>query len=88
MKLFKYYTTCECIDIDFILDRLYKLENDGKIILKIDRDILKITDIDLDDLEISSLINLFDKYDVYEYPDYDEELGSDDYHGEEDGYVF
>ena len=42
MKLFKYYTTCECIDIDFILDRLYKLENDGKIILKIDRDILRM----------------------------------------------
>ena len=76
-----YYSLDECIDIDTVMKKLKELENAGKIEYSIDTDILKIDDIDLMDLEISSLENLFDDNDIFPYLDrYDEDEDDlDDY---------
>lgn len=91
MELFNYYSMDECPERKVIKKRLTQLEDEGKIDFDIDGDILKISDLDLDEDEVSELIEMFDKYDVFPYPDYEEGLDTDDddyYDGfdEEDDY--
>lgn len=86
MELFNYYSLCECTNFNPIKKKLNILQDDGKIEYEKDKDILKIVDIDLDEYEIEDLNKLFDKYDVFVYPDYED--GLDDsyrhYNEEED----
>ena len=91
MELFNYYNLDECSEKKVIKKRLTQLEDEGKIDFKLDGDILKITDIDLDEDEVEELVEMFDKYDVFPYPDYEEGLedSDDDYYDgieEEDDY--
>lgn len=71
-KLSKYYSLDECTERKLLKKKLSKFESDGKIEFEFDGDILKLTDLDLDEDEIDTLIGLFDKYDVYAYPDYED----------------
>ena len=90
MELFNYYSLDECPETKVIKKRLSQLEDEGKIDFKLDGDILKVSDIDLDEDEVAELVEMFDKYDVFPYPDYEEGLDEDDdyYEGfdEEDDY--
>ncbi len=90
MELFNYYNLDECSEKKVIKKRLTQLEDEGKIDFKLDGDILKITDIDLDEDEVEELVEMFDKYDVFAYPDYEEGLDDEgDYYDgfdEEDDY--
>ena len=81
MELFNYYSMDECPERKVIKKRLTQLEEEGKIDFDIDGDILKISDLDLDEDEVAELVEMFDKYDVFPYPDYED--GIDD---EEDDY--
>jgi hypothetical protein len=78
MELFNYYSMDECPERKVIKKRLTQLEEEGKIDFDIDGDILKITDLDLDEDEVAELVEMFDKYDVFPYPDYEEGLEEDD----------
>ena len=92
MELFNYYSMDECPERKVIKKRLTQLEEEGKIDFDIDGDILKISDLDLDEDEVAELVEMFDKYDVFPYPDYEEGLEDedDDYYNdgfdEEDDY--
>jgi hypothetical protein len=90
MELFNYYNLDECPEKKVIKKRLSQLEDEGKIDFKLDADILKITDIDLDEDEVEELVEMFDKYDVFAYPDYEDGLDDEgDYYDgfdEEDNY--
>jgi hypothetical protein len=92
MELFNYYSMDECPERKVIKKRLTQLEDEGKIDFDIDGDILKISDLDLDEDEVAELVEMFDKYDVFAYPDYEEGLDNDedDYYNdgfdEEDDY--
>lgn len=91
MELFNYYSLDECLERKVIKKRLTQLEEEGKIEFDIDGDILKITDLDLDEDEVAELVEMFDKYDVFSYPDYEEGIDDeeDDYYDgfdEEDDY--
>ena len=90
MELFNYYSLDECPETKVIKKRLSQLEDEGKIDFKLDSDLLKISDLDLDEDEVAELVEMFDKYDVFPYPDYEEGLEDDDnyYDGfdEEDDY--
>jgi len=78
MELFNYYNLDECPERKVIKKRLTQLEEEGKIDFDIDGDILKIKDIDLDEDEVAELVEMFDKYDVFAYPDYEEGLEDDE----------
>ena len=82
MELFKFYSLDECFDLKNVKRKLEQLEDDGKIEYSIEGDILKIKDIDLDELEITNLTGLLDNNDIFPYPDYDEESG-DDFDGDD-----
>lgn len=92
MELFNYYSLDECPERKVIKKRLTQLEDEGKIDFSLDGDILKIKDLDLDEDEVAELVEMFDKYDVFPYPDYEEGLedDEDDYYNdgfdEEDDY--
>jgi hypothetical protein len=91
MELFNYYSMDECPERKVIKKRLTQLEEEGKIDFDIDGDILKISDLDLDEDEVAELVEMFDKYDVFPYPDYEEGIDDeeDDYYDgfdEEDDY--
>ena len=91
MELFNYYSMDECPERKVIKKRLTQLEEEGKIDFNIDGVILKIKDIDLDEDEVAELVEMFDKYDVFAYPDYEEGIDDeeDDYYDgfdEEDDY--
>ncbi len=91
MELFNYYSLDECPEIKVIKKRLTQLEEEGKIEFELEGDLLKITDLDLDEDEVAELVEMFDKYDVFAYPDYEEGLDDDEddyYDGfdEEDDY--
>ena len=91
MELFNYYSLDECPERKVIKKRLTQLEDEGKIDFNLDGDILKITDLDLDEDEVAELVEMFDKYDVFPYPDYEEGIDDeeDDYYDgfdEEDDY--
>lgn len=90
MELFNYYNLDECPEKKVIKKRLSQLEDEGKIDFDIDGDILKISDLDLDEDEVAELVEMFDKYDVFAYPDYEDGLDDEgDYYDgfdEEDDY--
>lgn len=88
MELFNYYSLDECIDKKSIIKKLKSLEKDGKIEYELDRDVLHINDIDLEESDIEELNELFDKNDVFPYLDKedDDEGYTDDYDGEYDDY--
>ncbi len=91
MELFNYYSLDECPERKVIKKRLTQLEEEGKIEFELEGDLLKITDLDLDEDEVAELVEMFDKYDVFAYPDYEEGLDDeeDDYYDgfdEEDDY--
>ena len=72
MELFTYYNLYECNNIKLVIKKLNRLQEEGKIEFENDREILKLTDIDLEENEIHDLNVLFDKYDIYPYPDYED----------------
>jgi hypothetical protein len=78
MELFNYYSMDECPERKVIKKRLTQLEDEGKVDFEIDGDILKISDLDLDEDEVAELVEMFDKYDVFPYPDYEEGLDDED----------
>ena len=78
MELFNYYIMDECPERKVIKKRLTQLEDEGKVDFEIDGDILKISDLDLDEDEVAELVEMFDKYDVFAYPDYEEGLDDED----------
>jgi hypothetical protein len=51
--------------------------DDGKIEFSIERDILKIEDIDLDESEVEELLDLFDENDIFEELDMDDDWDDD-----------
>lgn len=77
MELKNFYNLDECIDRKLVTERLKELEEDGKIDFSIDRDILRINDIDLDESEVEELLDLFDENDVFEELDLEEGLDDD-----------
>ena len=79
MELFKYYSLDECIDRKGVKKNLKQLEDEGKIDFKIDGEILRIEDLDLDEDELSELLDLFDNNDIFPYPDYEEGVDDDEY---------
>lgn len=81
MELKTWYNLDECIDRKLVTTNLKELKDEGKIEFSIDRDILKIEDIDLDEAEIEDLLDLFDENDVFEeleYLDEDDDEWSND----------
>jgi hypothetical protein len=78
MELSNYYNLDECIDRKAVMDVLKSLKNEGKIEYSLDREILDIEDIDLDESEIEDLLDLFDKNDVFEELEYGDEWSDDD----------
>lgn len=64
-ELSNYYNLSECSDRKQVIDYLDQLKNDSKIEWSMDDiDLLKISDIDLDDLDIKELLDFFAKNDV------------------------
>lgn len=88
MELFNYYSLDECPEKKIIKKRLTQLQDEGKIDFEIEGEVLKLTDLDLDESEIEELVEMFDKYDAFPYPDYEEGLedDNDDYYDDYDGY--
>jgi hypothetical protein len=70
----EFWNLDECIDRKLVLSKLNELKDEGKIEYDLNRDMLKIEDIDLDESEIEQLIDLFEENDVFE----DLDRGSDD----------
>ena len=88
MELFTYYSLDEVIDRTDVISTLKMLKKEGKIDYQLDGDIVKITDLDLDQDEIDDLLDLFDSNDVFPYYDMedDSEDEDDDYYDEDDDY--
>ena len=92
MELFEYYNLDECIDRKLVLSKLKSLKNEGKIEYDLNRDMLKIEDIDLDESEIEQLIDLFEENDIFEdlehgeEDDWDDDGWADDSFDNEDDY--
>ena len=82
MELFNFYSLDECLDLKKVKKRLTQLQKEGKIEYSHDSDILKIEDLDLDEDEISELLDLFEDNDIFPYPDYQED--GDDYNAYDD----
>lgn len=79
MELFKFYTIDECVNIKLVKNKLTDLEDDGKITFSIERDILKIKDLDLDENEVIKLTEIFDNNEIYPYMDYEEDIDDPSY---------
>jgi len=90
--LFNYYSLDECIDKKLVMNELKSLKADGKIEYSIDHgDILKLVDIDLEEMDIDNLSELFDENDIFPYLDHEDEDDSeddysDDWDNNDDGY--
>jgi len=85
MELFNFYRLDECSDLKKVKKKLTKLEKEGKIEYSLDSDVLKIEDLDLDEDELSEVLNLFEDNDIFPYPDYEEDDEDyDDYYDDED----
>lgn len=90
--LFNYYSLDECIDKKLVINELKSLKADGKIEYSIDHgDILKLVDIDLEEMDIDNLSELFDENDIFPYLDHGDEDDSeddysDDWDNNDDGY--
>jgi len=88
----EFWNLDECIDRKLVLSKLNDLTDEGKIESDLNRDMLKIEDIDLDESEIEQLIDLFEENDVFEDldrgsdDDWDDEGWGDDSFDNEDDY--
>ena len=86
MILFNYYSLDEAVNKKEIISVLKGLKKEGKIDYELEVDIFRIEDIDLDDDELSELLDLFDENDVFPYLERDDEDYEDDsYYDEEEG---
>ena len=77
MQLFSYYSMYECSEKKSVIKELKMLKNDGKIEFIIDGDILKITDIDLDESESKDLAKMLDNNDIFVDTDYVNDVNYD-----------
>lgn len=87
MKLNKHYSIDECIDESKLFAKLDELSDENKVTyLKEDKWLLKITNLDLTELEEIELSDLLESLDVFAVLDLedDEDGGFDD--GDYDGY--
>jgi hypothetical protein len=91
MELSNYYSMDECVDRKKVTTTLKKYVKEGKIEYNLDKttDVFHLKDIDLEEVDIDLLIELFDKNDVFPYLDYDDEDDDeddryDDYDGDDD----
>lgn len=84
MDLFNYYNLDECLDKTKLFNKLDNLVDDGKIEWKVDGEVLKIEDLDLEEIDIENLQKLFDKLDVFPYTEYDDENGDGGFFDDEE----
>ena len=72
MEEVKYYNLLECLEIDIIFEYLDDLTLEGKIEYVYDdvESVVKITDYELSDREVSEMSKKFEEYDVIEDKDY------------------
>jgi hypothetical protein len=88
----EFWNLDECIDRKLVLSKLNELKDEGKIEYDLNRDMLKIEDIDLDESEIEQLIDLFEENDIFEdlehgeEDDWDDDGWADDSFDNEDDY--
>ena len=78
MELHTQYSLEETSDIKTVLNRLKDLQSDSRILFELDGEVFKIKDLDLEEDEISELIELFDQNDVIAYYDRDSEDDEND----------
>lgn len=78
MELHTYYSLEETSDRKTVLNRLKDLQSDSRILFELDGEVFKIKDLDLEEDEISELIELFDQNDVIAYYDRDSEDDEND----------
>lgn len=86
MELHTYYSLEETSDRKTVLKRLKDLQSDSRIIFELDGEVFKIKDLDLEEEEISELIELFDQNDVIAYYDREGEDDEDDGPYEDDDF--
>lgn len=85
MELQKFWNIDECLDREKLFSKLDLLVGDGKIEWSVDGEILKIEDLDLEEVDIETLTKLFDKLDVFVYG-YDDEDEDDTFDEEDEEY--
>lgn len=78
MELHTYYSLEETSDRKTVLKRLKDLQSDSRILFELEGEVFKIKDLDLEEEEISELIELFDQNDVIAYYDREGEDDEDD----------
>lgn len=83
MELYNYYSLDECIDRKKVITALKKFKKEGKIDYSIDGDDLNLEDLDLEESEVEYLLNLFDKNDVFQNIDREDDE-DDDYYSDYD----
>jgi hypothetical protein len=81
MEIYRYYNLDECVDRKLINKTLKSYQKEGKIDYSIDRDVLTIEDIELDDDDIQYLSELFEENSVFADTD-----RNDDDDDSDDGY--
>lgn len=86
MELHTYYSLEETSDRKTVLKRLKDLQSESRIIFELDGEVFKIKDLDLEEEEISELIELFDQNDVIAYYDREGEDDEDDEPYEDDDF--
>ena len=84
MELYNYYSLDEAIDRKAVLKRLKQLQKELKIEFELDGEIFRIEDLDLEEIEVEELIELFDENDVFPYLDREDDEDSDDFYGDYD----
>jgi hypothetical protein len=82
MEIYRYYNLDECVDRKLINKTLKSYQKEGKIDYSIDRDVLTIEDIELDDDDIQYLSELFEENSVFA----DTDRNDDDDDDSDDGY--
>jgi len=73
MSLVKYYTLEEVSNRKIVISYLKSLKKEGKINYELDGEIFRLDDLDLDDSEVSFLIDIFEENDVFPYLERDDE---------------
>lgn len=72
-ELFRYYNLDEAIDRALLIRTLVVLRDDLKIEFSIEGDILEISDIELEEHEVDSLLDLLDDNDIFPHLEIDED---------------
>jgi hypothetical protein len=65
--LYSYYSLDEVINKKEVLLALNKFQKEGKLKYNLEGDILNIVDLDLDELEIGQIIEIFEQNDIIPY---------------------